>query len=340
MSTTSTSRPGDVAAPAAAEGRTAPSIARRALDFSMDQAVWILLVLAIVIMGIFKPSFYSFGILSNILVQATVLGILAIAISMVILLGDINLATVGTAGFSALLGVMAMKAGLPVPLAIGLILVVGSLIGLLNGLIVTKLRANALIATLAMNMVLQGALLAITGGKSITSLPATYKFVSQGKIGGFPALPIVLIVVFAVFYIIWERTRFGRGLFAVGGNQRGAYIAGIDVDRVKIGAYVVSGLLSGLAGWLLSGYMGAVTSSFGTTYEMQVIAAAVIGGVSLTGGRGNMIGVLAGTLLLTVIQVGLAVLGIQSTLITLAGGLMIFVAVLIDASRNLYNSRT
>jgi len=312
---------------------------KKVIDFCMDQAVWILLVAAIGIMGLFKPSFYSFGILSNILVQATVLGLLAIAISMVILLGDINLSTVGTAGFSALVGVSAMKAGLPVPIAILVILIVGSLIGLVNGLVVTKLRANALIATLAMNMVLQGALLAITAGTTISQLPDAYKFVSQGKIGGFPALPLVLIVVFAIFHVIWERTRFGRALFAVGGNYRGAYIAGISVDRVKIAAYVVSGLLSGLAGWLLSGYMGAVTSSFGTSYEMQVIAAAVIGGVSLTGGKGSMIGVLAGTLLLTVIQVGLAILGIQSTLITLAGGMMIFVAVLIDALRNLYNAR-
>ena len=125
----------------------------------------------------------------------------------------------------------------------------------------------------------------------------------------------------------------------VAADSRAAYIAGIKVDRVKIGAYVISGLLSGLAGWLLAGYMGAVTSSFGTTYEMQVIAAAVIGGVSLTGGRGSILGVLAGTLLLTVIQVGLAILGIQQTLITLAGGLMIFAAVLIDALRNLYGAR-
>lgn len=312
---------------------------KKVIDFGMNQAVWILLVLAIVIMGLFRPSFYSFGILSNILVQATVLGLLAIAISMVIVLGDINLSTVGTAGFSALVGVLAMKAGLPVLLAILVILLMGSLIGLVNGLIVTKLKANALIATLAMNMVLSGALLAITGGASISQLPDSYKFVSQGKIFGLPALPLVLIVVFAVFYVIWERTRFGRALFAVGGNYRGAYIAGINVDTVKIWAYVISGLLSGMAGWLLSGYMGAVTSSFGTTYEMQVIAAAVIGGVSLTGGRGSMLGVLAGTLLLTVIQVGLAILGIASTLITLAGGLMIFVAVLIDALRNLYNAR-
>lgn len=315
------------------------SAVRRVIDFSMNQAVWILLVLAILIMGMFKPSFYSFGILSNILVQATVLGLLAIAISMIIILGDINLATVGTAGFSALIGVMAMKAGLPVPLAILLILIVGGIVGLANGLIVTKLKANALITTLAMNMVLHGSLLAITGGSSLTNLPDSFKYIAQGKIGGFPIMPLVLIAAFIVFHIIWTRTQFGRALFAVGGNSRGAYIAGINVDRVKIGAYVISGVMSGLAGWLLSGYMGAVTASFGTTYEMPVIAAAVIGGVSLMGGKGSMPGVLAGTLLLTVIQVGLAILGITSTFITFAGGLMIFAAVLIDALRNLYNSR-
>ena len=315
------------------------STARKVADFCMNQAVWILLVASIVIMGLFRSSFYSFGILSNVLVQATVMGLLAIAISMIIVLGDINLATVGTAGFSALLGVLAMKAGVPVIVSILIILLVGSAIGLVNGIIVTKLRANALITTLAMNMVLQGGLLAITGGTTISQLPDSYKFISQGKIGPFPALPVVLIIAFVVFHIIWTRTRFGRALFAVGGNFRGAYIAGINVDRTKILAYVVSGLLSGIAGWLLSGYMGAVTSSFGTTYEMQVIAAAVIGGVSLTGGKGSMLGVLAGTLLLTVIQVGLAILGIESTLITFAGGLMIFVAVLIDAVRNLYNAR-
>lgn len=317
----------------------ATSLPRKVIDFSMNQAVWILLVVAVIVMGIFKPSFYSFGILSNILVQATVLGLLAIAISMIILLGDINLATVGTAGFSALTGALLMQRGVPVVLAILAILVVASIIGLINGLIVTKLRANALITTLAMNMVLQGGLLAITGGTTITNLPDSYKWVSQGQIAGFPVLPIVLIIAFVVFHLVWTRTAFGRALFAVGGNYRGAYIAGISVDKVKIWAYIVSGLLSGFAGWLLSGYMGAVTSSFGTTYEMQVIAAAVIGGVSLTGGKGSMLGVLAGTLLLTVIQVGLAILGIQSTLITLAGGLMIFAAVLIDALRNLYNNR-
>lgn len=315
------------------------NVSRTIIDVAMKHAVWILLIVAILVMGIFKPSFYSIGILSNILVQASVLGILAIAISMIIVLGDINLSTVGTAGFSALIGVSAMKAGLPVPLAIVVILVVGALVGLVNGIVVTKLRANALITTLSMNLVLLGALLALTGGASITQLPDEYKFVSQGTIGGVPILPIVMIAVFLIFHVIWRRTRFGRSLFAVGGNPRGAYVAGISVNTVKIWAYVVSGLLSGLAGWLLTGYMGAVTASFGSTYEMQVIAAAVIGGISLTGGKGSMIGVLAGTLLLTVIQVGLAILGLPSTFITLAGGLMIFVAVLIDALRNLYEAR-
>lgn len=302
----------------------------------MDNIVWILLAAAIVIMGLFKSSFFSFGILTNILIQGTVLGVLAIAVSMVILLGDINLSAVGTAGFSALLGVMMIKAGVPIIIGIIMILVVGSLIGWLNGLIVAKMKANALIETLAMNMVLNGAVLAITGGKTISQLPESYKFISQGRIGEFPTLPLVLFAVFIIFYIIWRKTSFGRSLFAVGGNVQSAYIAGINVDGVKIKAFVISGFLSGLAGFLLSAYMGSVTSSFGTTYEMQCIAAAVIGGVSLSGGKGSISGILGGTLLLTVIQVGLAILGIPSTFVTLAGGLMIFVAVLIDAMRNLY----
>lgn len=308
------------------------------LNICMNNVVWILLVVSILIMGVFKSSFYSFGILSNILVQGTVLGMLAIAVSMVILLGDINLSTVGTAGFSALMGVMMMKKGLPIPLSILVILAAGGLVGLVNGLIVTKLKANALIETLAMNMVLQGALLAITNGNTISQLPDAYKYVSQGKIGIFPFLPLVLFVIFIIFYFVWNKTAFGRSLFAVGGNEQSAYIAGINVNAIKIGAFVISGLLSGLAGYLLSAYMGAVTSSFGKTYEMQCIAAAVIGGVSLTGGKGSILGVLGGTLLLTVIQVGLAILGIPSTMITLAGGLMIFVAVIIDASRNMYQA--
>lgn len=308
------------------------------LNICMDNIVWILLIVSILIMGVFKSSFYSFGILSNILVQGTVLGLLAVAVSMVILLGDINLSTVGTAGFSALIGVMLMKNGLPIPLAVLVIPAVGALIGLVNGLIVTKLKANALIETLAMNMVLQGALLAITNGNTISQLPDAYKYVSQGKIGIFPVLPLVLFIVFIIFYFIWNKTAFGRSLFAVGGNEHSAYIAGINVNAIKIGAFVISGLLSGLAGYLLSAYMGAVTSSFGKSYEMQCIAAAVVGGVSLTGGKGSILGVLGGTLLLTVIQVGLAILGIPSTMITLAGGLMIFVAVIIDASRNMYHT--
>lgn len=308
------------------------------LDICMNNIVWILLVVSILIMGMFQPSFYSFGILSNILVQGTVLGMLALAVAMVVLLGDINLCTVGTAGFSALIGVMAMKRGLPIPLSVLIILLVGGTVGFINGLIVTRLKANAFIETLAMNLVLEGALLAITNGTTISQLPESYKYISQGKIGIFPALPVVLFGIFILFYFLWNKTSFGRSVFAVGGNSLSAYIAGINVRTVKVGAYTISGLLSGLAGYLLSGYMGAVTSSFGSSYENLCIAAAVIGGVSLTGGKGSIVGVLGGTLLLTVIQVGLAILGIPSTMITLAGGVMIFVAVVIDSIRNIYQT--
>jgi simple sugar transport system permease protein/ribose transport system permease protein len=144
------------------------------------------------------------------------------------------------------------------------------------------------------------------------------------------------VIVYYVLHVIWSKTTFGRSLFAVGGNSNTAFVSGISVERIKIYAFVVSGTLAGLSGFLLSSYMGAVTTTFGKVYQMDSIAAAVIGGISLTGGKGSIIGVLGGVLLLTVIQVGLQVLGISPYYVEMAGGLMILLAVLIDAIRQKY----
>lgn len=309
-------------------------------DICVNNIVWVLLIVSIVIMGLFNSSFYRPAILMNILTQTTVLAIFAIAMSMAITLGEINLSVVGTAAFSAVVATSLMQYhGLPWFLAILVCLAVGFIVGIVNGLIITKLKAVALIETLAMNMTLQGAVLAITQGKSVTNFPATYKFIGQGRIGGVPVLPIALIVTYIIFAVIWNQTRYGRSLFAVGGNPDSAYVSGIDIKFVKISAFAISGLLCGLAGYLLSSYMGAVTTSFGDSYEMNSIAASVIGGVSLDGGRGSILGILGGALLLTVIQVGLQLLGIESFYVTMAGGLMVFVAVLIDAVRNILTEK-
>ena len=299
----------------------------------LNNIVWILLLLAIILIGGMEPSFFTPRILGNVLSQATVLGILSFAQAFAIMLGLIDLSLLGVMSFSATMGLLLIGRGTPVVIAIPVILVVGALLGAMNGVLIAKLKAVALVETLAVKLTLLGAFLVITEGRAITSMPDSYKWFGQGSVGPVPALPIALAIVFVAVYILWNKTPYGRSLYAVGGNESAAHASGIKVDRVKIIAFTISGLLAGVAGFLLSAYMGAVTSTFGNSYDMNNIAAAVIGGVACSGGQGNVLGVLGGVLLLTVIQVGLQILGVSSYYVQMINGLIIFVAVLLDAIR-------
>ena len=299
----------------------------------LNNIVWILLLFAIILIGGMEPSFFTPRILGNVLSQATVLGILSFAQAFAIMLGLIDLSLLGVMSFSATMGLLLIGRGAPVLIAIPVILAVGALLGAMNGVLIAKLKAVALVETLAVKLTLLGAFLVITEGRAITSMPDSYKWFGQGSVGPVPALPIALAIVFVAVYSLWNKTPYGRSLYAVGGNESAAHASGIKVDRVKIIAFTISGLLAGVAGFLLSAYMGAVTSTFGNSYDMNNIAAAVIGGVACSGGQGNVLGVLGGVLLLTVIQVGLQILGVSSYYVQMINGLIIFVAVLLDAIR-------
>ncbi len=299
----------------------------------LNNIVWILLLIAVVLIGGMEPSFFTPRILGNVLSQATVLGILSFAQAFAIMLGLIDLSLLGVMSFSATMGLLLIERGAPVVVAIPVIFATGALLGAMNGLLIAKLKAVALVETLAVKLTLLGAFLVITEGRAITNMPDSYKWFGQGSIGPVPTLPIALAIVFVVVYVLWNKTPYGRSLYAVGGNENAAHTSGIKVDRVKIIAFTISGLLSGISGFLLSAYMGAVTSTFGNSYDMNNIAAAVIGGVACSGGQGNVLGVLGGVLLLTVIQVGLQILGVSSYYVQMINGLIIFVAVLLDAVR-------
>lgn len=299
----------------------------------LNNIVWILLLIAIVIIGGLEPSFFTPRILGNVLSQATVLGILAFAQSFAIMLGLIDLSLLGVMSFSATVGLLLIEKGAPIFIGIPVIFLTGALFGALNGVLIAKLKAVALVETLAVKLSLLGAFFVITEGRAISNMPDSYKWFGQGSIGNIPTLPIALVIVFVGVYVLWNKTPYGRSLYAVGGNESAAHTSGIKVDRVKIIAFTISGLLAGVAGFFLSSYMGAVTSTFGTSYDMNNIAAAVIGGVACSGGQGNVLGVLGGVLLLTVIQVGLQILGVSTYYVQMINGLIIFVAVLLDAIR-------
>lgn len=299
----------------------------------LDNIVWLLLVVFAVLAGSLNSFFLSLPNFQNILVQATTLGFLALAVSIALLIGEIDLSVVGTLGFSGAIGAILLQQGTPGGLAILAALGVGAFIGLLNGICVAKLRMNSLITTLAMGLTLGGAVLAVTQGETITITDSTYRWIGSGRIATWPVMPLALVVIFLVMGVVLGRTAWGRRVYATGGNPRAAFAAGINIDRVRIQAFVVSGLLAGAAGWLTTAYLSGVNATIGANLLLYAIAAPVIGGVSLLGGRGRVLGILGGTLLLTVVQVGLQIVNISAYYVAMVGGGMIFLAVFVDAVR-------
>ena len=322
-------------APAAGAETPAATPRRRGrwADLALDNIVWLLLVVFILLATALNPFFLSLANFQNILVQTTTLGFLAVAIALAMLLGEIDLSVVGILGFSGAIGATLMERGLPGGVAILVVLAIGALIGLINGFCIAKLRMTSLIETLAMGLVLGGAVLAVTKGRTITISDTGYTWIGQGQLLGWPIMPVALVVLFVVIAVVLYRTPWGRKVYATGGNRRAAYAAGINTDRLVIGTYTLGGLLAGAAGWLATSYLSGVNSTMGSDLLLYAVAAPVIGGVSLTGGRGRVLGMLGGVLLLTIVQVGLQLTNISAYYVAMAGGVMIFLAVVGDARR-------
>lgn len=310
---------------------------REILGWILHNVVWIWLIALVVIFGVFNEYFFTIFNLQNIMVQATVLGLLGLAVALPLLIAEIDLSIPANAGFSAAVGAIAYSDwGLPWVIAMLLGLIVGTAIDFFNGWCITRLKMVALIETLAMMIILQGALLALTQGKTLNNFAEGYTWIGQVTIAGWPLMPIVFLLMLIIVGILLKNTVLGRSIYAVGGNPAASLSAGIRVNRVKIMTYTLSGFLAALAGFLLASWQMAITSNQGSSYLLYAIAAPIIGGISVFGGRGNVKGVLGGVLLLTVIQVGLAIVNVPSFYVGMIGGIMIFIAVAIDAIRVRY----
>ncbi len=319
--------------------------AQKIKDGLINNIVWVLLLCGIIIFVILRPEYFNPFVnpllYFNIPMQAAVMGVLTIGLAGTLLLGDIDLSLVGVMAFSAATGVLIYKeTGMPAILAMIIMVAIGAAVGFINGLLIAKLKTVSLIETLAMNTTLAGVVLAITRGRTITVAEPDFITLGQGKLFDvLPYLIIVLIVVYIIMWVVWRKTALGRSMFAVGGNANCARVSGINVDKTRIAAFTISGLMAGLAGVMLSSKMGSINSVFGSSYSMDIIAAAVIGGTSLSGGVGKISGVLGGVILLNFVQVGLQVFGLDSYFVQMATGLIILLAVLIDSLRIRYQSR-
>ena len=311
------------------------------LRWMLQNVVWFWLIGLAIIFGVLNSFFFSVANLQNILIQATVLGLLALAVSMPLLVAEIDLSIASNLGFSSVVGAM-LVSNAHVPWWLGMLVGVGigTLIGFFNGVCITRLRMVSLIETLAMMIILQGALLAISHGKTITDMPDAYNWIGQATLFGWPLMPVIFLIALIGGAVFLRLTALGRSVYAVGGNAVAAATAGIRVDRIKILAFTVSGFLASVAGYLLAAWQMAITSNQGNGFLLYAIAAPIIGGVSVFGGRGHVPGILGGVLLLTVIHVGLSIVNVPSFYVDMIGGLAIFVAVAIDAMRvRLSNTR-
>lgn len=308
--------------------------AREPFDFARwwDRVgILMVLVALVLLMAIIAPNFNRVDNLLNIARAISINAILAAGMTVVILTGGIDLSVGSTVAVSGVVAVIAAIAGVPAPLAVLLGMAVGALCGLVNGWLTAYLALAPFIVTLGTMTFLRGLAYTITDGQPIVSSSLNFRDLGNGYVGPIPVPVIVMVVVYAVVWFVLERTRYGRHVYAVGGNAEAAKLAGVRVKRVITSVYVLAGACAGLAGVIFAARVISAQPTAGTGYELDAIAAVVLGGTSLAGGRGRIVGTLIGSVILGVLSTGLILLNVQFFTQLLIKGVVIILAVAIDS---------
>ena len=291
------------------------------------------LVVLCVVLTILTPNFLTFDNLFNVARQISITGIVAVGMTIVIVTSGIDLSVGSILALSACAAGLLMGSGLPVPVALAAGCGVGALCGLINGLLITKLNITPFIATLGMMSVARGAALVITGGIPVDTLPESVPRLA-GNLGPLPIPVLVMIAVALLGAAILGWTRLGRYAYALGSNEEAVRLSGIPVDRYKIGIYVISGFLAAVAGMVMMARLSSAQPTGGNMMELDAIAAVVIGGASLMGGRGTIFGTIVGVAIIGVLRNGLVLLDVSAFWQQLVIGVVIVLAVALDQVRH------
>lgn len=293
------------------------------------------LIILVVIVSILNPSFLEPLNILNLLRQVAINALIAFGMTFVILTGGIDLSVGAILALSSALTAGMMVSGIDPILAIIIGCILGGLMGTVNGLFITKGKMAPFIATLATMTIFRGLTLVYTGGNPITGLGDNYLFqlFGRGYFLGIPVPAITMILTFVILFIILHKTPFGRKTYAIGGNEKAALISGIKVPKVKVMIYSLSGMLAALAGAILTSRLNSAQPTAGTSYELDAIAAVVLGGTSLSGGKGRIFGTLIGALIIGTLNNGLNLLGVSSFYQMVVKGIVILIAVLLDRKK-------
>lgn len=287
-----------------------------------------------IILTFLSPRFLTLANLTNVLRQTSLNAIIAVGMTFVILTGGIDLSVGSIFAFASAITAGMLIGGVNVVLAVTAGLVVGALSGAVNGLFITKGKVPAFICTLAMMTILRGTTLVYTNGQPLSGLGDAFYFVGEGFIGIFPVPVIITVIVFAIGYYILSQYKIGRYIYALGGNEEAARLSGIPTDFVKITTYAISGLLAALSGIIIASRLNSAQPTAGQGAELDAIAAVVLGGTSLSGGQGGVVGTIIGALIIGVLNNGLNLLNVSPFYQLIAKGAVILLAILLDKKEN------
>lgn len=301
---------------------------QRAAEFALVGAT----IIAAAVFTAIAPGFLSIANAVNIALSIAVTGILAVGMTAIILTGGIDLSVGSVVALSGVAAALAAAATHTTPAVVALLvaLLVGIATGVINGTLIAYLRVPAFVATLAMLTIARGLAFIISGGRSIGNLPDSFSLLGRSVLLGIPTPVLLMAIVMLAGHFLLSRTVFGRHIYSIGGNPEAAWLAGVDIRRVIWLVYVLNGAFVGIAGLTLASRLGAGVPNAGMQYELDVIAAVVVGGTSLTGGRGSIAGTLWGTVFIGVLTNGLNLANVDPYVQKIALGIVIVIAVVGD----------
>jgi len=313
----------------------------RVLIFALDNMIWPILLIAFIIFTVIVPIFSSPGNIEAMLFGAAALSAIVLGESLCLLSGHFDLSVGAIAGFSAIFTATLLTEWVPTmsgPTGIAVILLVGATIGLLNGTSITYLGVNPFLQTLAFLIIFDGSVKLISTS-ALAGLPDAYLYPGGGSIGPIPVAIVLMTIIYAAFGLWLKYSRIGRAIYAVGGNKQAAMEAGINTDFVVILVYVLSGMLSALSGLLFTGFLGVAPPTIGQNAVFPAFAAAVVGGVSLFGGRGHVVGAAGGVILLASVESALVLSGVEATAVDVVNGIVLLIAILLYTMEDQFRRR-
>lgn len=309
--------------------------------FGKNKGIIIVLLIMIALLSLLSPVFLTTNNIISLVQQITINMFIALAMTLVIITGGIDLSVGSIVALTGSITVgLIVQNGISIPIAIMIGLAIGLLVGLTNGLIITNFKLPPFIVTLATMNVARGISYIYTGGSSIRITNESFTNIGTARLFGIIPIPILYMLVFVIlFSVLLSKTKFGTYVYAIGGNREAARLSGINTSKTEIYVYVISGIMAAFAGIILAARMYSGQPSVGQGYEMDAIAASVLGGVSMAGGKGNISGTVFGAIVIGIVSNGLNLLGISSFWQLIVMGIIIIVAVIVDSQKNFFRFR-